>query len=259
MALRAVILDLDDTLIVEEATARASLRAAARLLPDIDPARVEEVVLAAARAIWRAGPDHPLAVELGIASWEGLWSRFEGCHPCLAGLAAWAPTYRAQAWRAALAELGIDDPDVAGAMADAYESAQRAGHPLIDGAAEAVGRLAADFRLAVLTNGPADIQRLKLQGTGLAGAFEAVVISGEIGVGKPSPGAFRSVVERLEVDAEQAVMVGDSWERDVQGALGADIRPVWVSGGRPVPEANRGVTVVTSVGEIVGAVADPPG
>lgn len=259
MALQAVILDLDDTLIVEEATARASLRSTARLLPGLEPARVEEMVLAAARSVWRTGPYHGLAPELGIASWEGLWSRFEGCHPRLAGLAAWAPTYRSQAWRAALAQLGVDDPDLAEAMADAYETAQRAGHPLIDGAAQAVQALSASFRLGLLTNGPSDIQRLKLAGTGLASAFETVVVSGEAGVGKPAPDAFRLVLDGLHVGPSEAVMVGDSWERDVAGAQAVGIRPVWISGGRPAPEADPAVTVVESIGEIIGALVAPAG
>jgi hypothetical protein len=43
------------------------MRRAARLLPEAEPARMEEVVLVAARAAWRAAPHHRLAVELGIA------------------------------------------------------------------------------------------------------------------------------------------------------------------------------------------------
>jgi HAD superfamily hydrolase (TIGR01549 family) len=235
VVLQAVILDLDDTLIVEEATARASLRSTARLLPDLEPARVEEVVLGAARSVWRAGPYHGLAVELGIAS------------------------YRTKAWRAALAQLGSDDPGLAEAMADAYETAQRAGHPLIDGAREAVEGLSARFRLGLLTNGPSDIQRLKLEGTGLASAFEAVVVSGEAGVGKPSPDAFRLVLEGLDIDPGEAVMVGDSWERDVEGAQAVGIHPVWISGGRSAPGADPTVTLVESVGEIIEALAEPAG
>jgi putative hydrolase of the HAD superfamily len=133
-----------------------------------------------------------------------------------------------------VAGRGVDDPRLAEAMADAYDTAQRAGHPLIDGAAEAVKRLHADFRLGLLTNGPFDIQHLKLEGTGLAPAVHAVV-SSETGVGKPSPDAIRLVLERLESDASEAIMVGDSWERDVQVALAAGIPPVWISRGRSVP------------------------
>jgi len=242
-----VIFDLDDTLIVEERTARASLRATSRLLPGADPGRVEEVVLAAARGAWRAGPYHGLALALGFASWEGLWATFEGGHPSLAGLAAWVPTHRRQAWAAAVAELGLDDPGLAPAMAAAYVEAQRAGHPLIAGAAETVRAAAARYRLGLLTNGPPDIQRRKLERTGLAGCFAAVGISGETGVGKPSPEAFRLVLRTLGVRPEEAVMVGDSRERDVEGALAAGVRPVWIAAGRPVPAGGPDVAAVPSV------------
>jgi putative hydrolase of the HAD superfamily len=253
VALRAVIFDLDDTLIVEEATARASLRSAARFLPGVDLDQAPRVLLAAARAVWRRGPHHRLAMDLGIASWEALWSRFEGCHPCLDGMAAWAPAYRREAWTAGLRELGFDDPSLASAMDAGYEEAQRAGHPLIAGAADAVRIAATRYRLAVLTNGPADIQRLKLDRSGLAGCFGAVVVSGETGVGKPSPGAFELALEGLGVAASEAAMVGDSWERDVRGALQAGIAPIWVSGGRPAPEVDPSVTVVASIHNLVGA------
>lgn len=53
-----------------------------------------------------------------------------------------------------------------------------------------------------------------------------MVISGEAGVGKPSPEAFHLVLDALGVRPEQAVMVGDSRERDVKGALAVGVRPV---------------------------------
>jgi putative hydrolase of the HAD superfamily len=248
VTLQAVIFDLDDTLIVEEAVARASLRSTARHVPGAEPHRVEEVVLAAARAEWRAGPHHGVAAELGIASWEGLWASFDGCHASLDDLAAWTPTYRQQAWHMATVELGLDDPDLASAMAATYVEAQRAGHPLIGGAGETVREAAARYRLGLLTNGPPDIQRLKLDQTGLAGFFDAVVISGETGVGKPSAEAFHLVLDGLGVRPEEAVMVGDSWDRDIEGALAVGIRPVWVASAGPPPEEDLGVAAIPSIG-----------
>ncbi|HXQ75394.1 MAG TPA: HAD hydrolase-like protein [Acidimicrobiales bacterium] len=49
-------------------------------------------------------------------------------------------------------------------------------------------------------------------------------------------------------------MVGDSWERDVLGALGAGLSAVWVAGGRTPPEEFPNVTVVDSVGELTDGV-----
>jgi len=244
------IFDLDDTLIIEEEVARSSLRHAAGLLPDLEPHRVEEVVLDSARRRWRAGPCRQLCWDLGIASWEGLWATFEGGHPVLDDLRRWAQRYRPAVWRDALAALGVDDPRLADAMSDAYVESQRGGHRLIDGAARSVCRRQGTGPLGLLTNGPADIQRLKLAGTGLAGCFDAVVISGEVGMGKPDPAVFAYALDRLGASPQTTVMVGDSWERDVLGALGAGLSAVWVAGGRTPPEDLPNVTVVDTVGEL---------
>jgi FMN phosphatase YigB (HAD superfamily) len=114
-------------------------------------------------------------------------------------------------------------------------------------------------RLGLLTNGPSDVQRLKLQGTGLTSQFETVAISGEMGVGKPTAAAFERVLANLGLEPQEAVMVGDSWERDVEGALPCGLPVVWISYGRPVPVPvpapapvqRGGVTVIETIEELV--------
>jgi len=108
--LKAVIFDFDDTLIVEEATALAGLGEALSAVAGVGRPDAVDVVLACARRHWRASAHHELCLRLGIASWEGLWASFEGGHPCLAGMAQWAPEYRRVAWSDALVALGAD-PD----------------------------------------------------------------------------------------------------------------------------------------------------
>jgi len=250
MTRAAVIFDLDDTLIVEETFAMTSLCAALAELPGVDPEAHVAVALESIRSVWRRGADFPVCVELGFASWEGLWSDFGGNHGVLAGLPAWAPTYRAEAWGAVAGTLGVDDPALVRAAADRFETAQRAGHPSIDGMRPALDAVSARYPVGLLTNGPSDIQRLKLDQAGLMDAFGAVVISGEVGVGKPSPDVFRMVLDRLGADPDDSVMVGDSWERDVVGALGAGMRAVWIADGRTAPDSDPRVTVVDSVREL---------
>jgi HAD superfamily hydrolase (TIGR01549 family) len=146
-----------------------------------------------------------------------------------------------------VAALGVDDAGLAAGLAAGYERAQRAGHPLIDGAADAVRAASQRFKLGLLTNGPADIQRLKIEQSGLAEYFDAVVISGEAGVGKPNPEAFSRIVDALGATVEETVMVGDSWQRDVQGARRTGIRPIWISNGRPPPEHSAQVATLPSI------------
>jgi putative hydrolase of the HAD superfamily len=204
---RAVIFDLDDTLIVEEATARASLREEAALLEQRGADELATVVLGTARSLWRSHPSHALCLALGIASWEGLWATFEGCHMCVDGVRAWAPTYRRRTWSSALAAVGVHDDALARAMSDAYVNAQRRGHPTIDGAGDAVRSLRGRCPLALLTNGPSDVQRHKLASTGLGDCFDIVVISGELGIGKPDPRAFLHASEAIGLPPSEVVMV----------------------------------------------------
>jgi putative hydrolase of the HAD superfamily len=246
----AVIFDLDDTLIVEESFAMASLREALAVLPGVDPVAAQGEALEAIRSVWRNGSDYQECVDLGFASWEGLWSDFSGNHSVVAGMPAWAPTYRRQAWDAVATVFGIDDPATARVAADRFEAAQRAGHPVIDGMAPALAAVSARYPVGLLTNGPSDIQRFKLDQAGLSDAFGVVVISGEQGVGKPSPEVFLAALDPLGALPAESVMVGDSWERDIVGALGAGMRAVWIADGRPAPESDPRVSVIDSVREL---------
>ena len=62
------------------------------------------------------------------------------------------------------------------------------------------------------------VWRAKLAATDLEEHFDTVVVSGEVGVGKPDEKVFRIVLDELEVQADRAVMVGDSLSSDIAGA-----------------------------------------
>ena len=246
--IRAVLLDLDDTLIVEETTAMAHLRATADLA-GADPDGWEDRVLEAARAEWYSSEHHSVCQELGIASWEALWATFEGAHPKIAALGAYAPSYASRTWTRVLEDAGLDTslaPDLSGL----YVDLQRAGHPPAPGADQLVSRATAIGPVGLVTNGPPDIQRWKLAQTPHASRFAAVVISGEVGIGKPDPEIFLHALQRLEVEPRDSVMVGDSWERDVEGALSAGLRAVWISYGRPQPRSDPDIVVANGPGDV---------
>jgi putative hydrolase of the HAD superfamily len=198
---------------------------------------------------------HEACLRLGIASWEGLRATFEGCHDSLAGLADWAPVYREAAWADALVALGAD-PAQSQKVVRRYIDTQRRGHPLIPGVMEAVRCVARTLRTGVLTNGPPDIQRLKLSQTGLDAVLEAVVISGEIGFGKPDAAAFSLILDQLGTRATDTVMIGDSSERDIRGSLNIGMRAVWVSHGRRPPEQRDDALVVHELTPAVFAASD---
>ncbi len=91
---------------------------------------------------------------------------------------------------------------------------------LIEGAEEMIRSLAPHYRLGLVTNGLADVQRPRLEGSPLQGFFEVVVISEEIGVAKPERGFFDVAFERMGRPEKSAVLViGDSVTSDIQGAF----------------------------------------
>jgi putative hydrolase of the HAD superfamily len=65
-----------------------------------------------------------------------------------------------------------------------------------------------------------------LQGLGLAELFDAVVLCSDVGAAKPEAAIFQRALERLQVPARRAVLVGDDEEQDIEGARAAGIRAI---------------------------------
>jgi len=115
--------------------------------------------------------------------------------------------------------------------------------------------LARDHGLALVSNGAPDIQRAKRAASGLAPHFAAVIVSGELGAGKPDPRPFRAALAALGVAAGRAVMVGDSPERDVVGARDAGLRAILLDrAGRRSPAGRDGVATIGSLRELLALV-----
>jgi putative hydrolase of the HAD superfamily len=242
MPTEAVIFDLDDTLLVEVASADAAFLAACAVAHEehgIDPEELHQTVRLKARELWYASPARAYCVDIGISSWEGLWARFRGADPNLEILRAWAPTYRLESWSRALAEHGVNDPSFAEQMADTFRKERRARHIVYADVKPTLEEVRQTYRLALLTNGAADLQREKIRASKLAPFFEVIVISGEVGVRKPEPQIFGLVLDRLSVTAEKAVMVGNSPSSDVAGAQRAGLKGVWLN--RPGKQCDDGV------------------
>jgi HAD superfamily hydrolase (TIGR01549 family) len=217
----------------------ASFEATARYAGTLVEVEVAELAVGArrrARELWYASPTHAHARAIGMSSWEGLWCRFES--EGMEELRAFGPGYRRGAWAAALRDQGVDDEALAEELGERYGVERRARSWLVDGAEEVVTALAARGPLGLITNGASCLQREKLAMSGLAEHFAAVVVSGDLGVGKPDPRIFRAALDAL--GAEHALMVGDNLERDVRGALALGLDAVWFSD-EPAPDRIRAI------------------
>jgi putative hydrolase of the HAD superfamily len=102
--------------------------------------------------------------------------------------------------------------------------------------------------LGVLTNGDRAQQMQKIDRFGLAGYFDAIVCSSDLPYGKPHPGAYAAAAGALGQTAADVLMVGDSLENDVRGALGAGLRAVLLD--REGAYADGDVTTIRTLDEL---------
>jgi putative hydrolase of the HAD superfamily len=231
---RALLFDLDNTLILEDESTHAAVRAAAerasvRHAVGID--RVSDAVVARAAELWRASPLFEYGETFGIWWGELLWGAFAVGDGWMTRIRDFVPGYRVAVWRGALAAVGIDDGPLAAEMERTYVTVRRSRESIGPDAAAVLADVATDHRLAVVTNGASDVQREKLSRTPFADVFDTVVVSSEVAAGKPDPRIFHAALSALDVAPADAVMIGDSLVRDVAGARRAGIASVWIDRG----------------------------
>ena len=90
---------------------------------------------------------------------------------------------------------------------------------LVSGTIELLDYLYPKYKLHIITNGFHEVQNHKLTNSGLAKYFDVIVNSEMAGVKKPNEKIFNCALEKAEVSIKNSIMIGDSLEADVEGAL----------------------------------------
>jgi putative hydrolase of the HAD superfamily len=243
MAWRVVLIDLDDTLVADSDEAEAAmLRTAQASRPlGLEPLGLAASAIYHARERWQDAETAEECQRLGLSAADGLYAEFPGDSDLLKSLRAFLPDYRAGAWADALEAAGHPDEELAHELAERFIEERRGRHDLFDDVQPTFDVIARTHRLAVVTNGAADAQREKIRSTGLDVYLDAIVISSEVGAGKPDPEPFRLALEQLKVGAGEAIVVGNSPRRDVAGARAAGIQAILLDrGGAVVPDRGAG-------------------
>ena len=91
--------------------------------------------------------------------------------------------------------------------------------------------LSEKFKIGLLTNGPSNLQRRKIDALGIESWFDSIVVSGEHGLAKPDPKIFEIAMDKLNCSPEETVYIGNSLKYDVRGANNAGIPVVWKKNG----------------------------
>ena len=198
MALRALSLDLDDTLWPVWPTIRQAEARLQQWLQEFAPATHAAHDRAAMQVLRRAV----------------VQDRPDWAHDLSA--------LRQESIRRALLAAG-DDPALAGPAFEAFFEARHQ-VTLFDDVLPALTRLAARYPLLALSNGNAQVQRVP----GLGRFFSAALSARDLGLAKPAPEVFMAVCARAGCAPHKVLHIGDDAMMDVDGALAAGLQAAWV-------------------------------
>lgn len=147
-----------------------------------------------------------------------------------------------------LAELRLEHPENLEALCQNHAKRYANHIELLDGAITLLNFLQQKkLPLAVITNGPADMQRAALQKVSIDKYFKLILVSGELGIRKPDTRIFHLACEGLQVQPEDCLMIGDNLSADVQGAKDIGMQAVWMS-----KEQAEGVRAFANLNELRG-------
>ena len=114
-----------------------------------------------------------------------------------------------------------------------------------------------DVRLGVISNFYGNVARL-LDDAEISPLLHSVIDSAVVGVSKPDPAIFALALQGLAVAADDAVYVGDSFEKDIIGAKRAGIDGIWLRqpGQQPSAQPHRDASLPFAEIERLDQLAD---
>lgn len=203
--MKALLVDLDDTLLDYSGGADACWEAAcAAAAPDLERAALLAALVDARQWFWSDPERHRRERVNMLGAWTKIAAR-------------------------ALEACGGADSRMAAAIAEVFAERRRAAWRLFpDALAFLTSLRERRVPLALVTNGDARQQRDKIARHDLARWFDAILIEGEMGCGKPDESVYREALRKLGAAAEDAWMVGDHIEFDVGAPQRLGLRGVWL-------------------------------
>ncbi|MEC0228371.1 HAD family hydrolase [Paenibacillus alba] len=234
MTLKAVLFDLDDTLLWDDRSVQEAFEATcaeAAKHAAVNPEELEASVRKEARALYETFDTFAFTKMIGINPFEGLWANFsQGENENFRKLEKLAPGYRTESWTKGLSALGIEDRELGYKLGELFAAERRSRPFVYEETFRVLDVLKGKYKLLLLTNGSPDLQKEKLAGVpNIAAYFDHIVISGEFGVGKPDVSIFNHALGLLGIQAEEGIMIGDKLTTDILGSGRVGMRNIWIN------------------------------
>lgn len=120
---------------------------------------------------------------------------------------------------------------------------------LFEGAFELLDYLKEKYTLHIITNGFEEVQNKKMINSKLFPYFEQIITSESVGVKKPDARVFEHALKVSKAKKENSIMIGDSLEADIHGALNGGLSAIHCVFDANTP-TDKNITSVTSLLEI---------
>ena len=144
----------------------------------------------------------------------------------------------AERFRYPLSKMGVDDLELAEAIGIQYLDILPTKTALMPYAKELLDYLHPKYPLTIISNGFVEVQYKKLKSTNIEHYFSHIVLSESAKALKPDNKIFEYALKLNNAKASEAIMLGDSYEADIKGAINAKIDQIYYPL-HPITEENR--------------------
>lgn len=204
---RAIIFDLDDTLVLSDGAVESTWNEACEAYVNGKPHLTAEKLFNAVR-------------EVSIWYWSDADRHREGRN-------ALEETRRFLV-RRAFENLGLSDIEEANRIADHYSRRKMEKITIFPKSYHTLEEVKKrNIRLGLLTNGERHLQRAKIERFKLEPYFDVIQVEGEMGFGKPEEQAYHTIVQALKSDPAETWIVGDNFDWEVKIPQKLGLHTVW--------------------------------
>lgn len=116
---------------------------------------------------------------------------------------------------------------------------------LFDGTFEILDYLKEKYKLHIITNGFEEIQSKKMINSNIYHYFDEVITSESVGVKKPNSKVFLHALNVAKANKENSIMIGDSIEADIEGALKVGIRAIHCNFDNDIVDNNKFISITS--------------
>jgi putative hydrolase of the HAD superfamily len=150
-----------------------------------------------------------------------------------------------------LTDFGVNNLEQAAYFGEKYIRLCPTKTALFPDALKTLDYLQPKYQLAIVTNGFAEVQQVKMAACGLDKYFQRLFISEQVGRPKPHPDIFHAAVTAFHASKKSSLMIGDNWHNDIEGAQKYGIDQVFYNPNL-LPHPGKPTFEISRLEELIG-------